>query len=85
MHLTTLRSVGGSVMLAIPKSLLEGLNLAANTKVGLSVEQGRLVVEPRHKPRYFLAELMAHCDVTAPMSEEEQAWDTIAPVGRESF
>ena len=80
---STLRNVGGSVMMAIPKSLLEGLGLAANTKVALSVDQGRLIVEARPKPKYTLAELMAQCDPTAPENEDEQAWEHMKPVGRE--
>jgi len=82
---STLRNVGGSVMMAIPKSLLEGLGLAANTKVGLSLDQGRLVVEARPKPKYTLAELLAQCEPVAPMSAEEQAWQEMEPVGREAW
>ncbi len=44
--MTTLRTVGGSVMFAIPKAILENLNLAPNRQVGLSVSEGRLIVEP---------------------------------------
>ena len=83
MPMSTLRNVGGSVMMAIPKSVLEGLELAANTKVALSVEHGRLVVEARPKPKYTLAELLAQCDPTAPESAEECEWQDMAPVGRE--
>ena len=80
---STLRNVGGSVMMAIPKSVLDGLGLAANTKVGLSIEQGRLVVEARPRPKYTLAELLAQCDPTAPEAEQDEAWETMEPVGRE--
>jgi len=43
MLLTTLRAVGGSVMFAIPKPILEGLGLSVNTQVALSVSGGRLI------------------------------------------
>jgi antitoxin ChpS len=82
---STLRNVGGSVMMAIPKSVLEGLGLAANTKVALSVDHGRLIVEARPKPKYTLAELLAQCDPAAPASEEEQAWESMKPTGRETL
>ncbi|MDB5396983.1 MAG: SpoVT/AbrB protein [Rhodospirillales bacterium] len=82
---STLRNVGGSVMMAIPKSLLEGLGLAANTKVALSVDHGRLIVEPRPKPKYTLSELMAQCDPSAPENEQEREWQEMEPVGREVF
>jgi antitoxin ChpS len=83
MLLTTLRTVGGSVMFAIPKSILEGLGLSANTQVGLSVSEGRLIVEPHPRPRYTLAELMDQCDLSAPVTEEDRAWLDAVPVGRE--
>lgn len=78
-----LRNVGGSVMMAIPKSVLDGLGLAANTKVALSIEHGRLVVEARPKPKYTLAELLAQCDPTAPEGDHDEAWEAMEPVGRE--
>ena len=80
---STLRNVGGSVMVAIPKPLLESLGLSANRKVGLSVGDGRLIIEPNPKPRYTLAELIAQCDPSAPVSDEEQAWDEAESAGRE--
>jgi antitoxin ChpS len=85
MHLTTLRTVGGSVMFAIPKAILESLNLVPNTQVGISVSDGRLIVELHHRPRYTLAELMDQCDLSAPMTDEDRAWLDAAPVGREEI
>jgi antitoxin ChpS len=83
MLLTTLRTVGGSVMFAIPKPILEGLGLSANTQVGLSVSEGRLIIEPQPQHRYRLADLMAQCDLSAPVAEESQAWLDAEAVGRE--
>lgn len=85
MHMTTLRTVGGSVMFAIPKAILEGLHLEANDSVGLSVEAGKLVVDPHPKRRYTLDELMAQCDLDAPWTEEDKAWLNDGPVGREEI
>ena len=85
MHLTTLRTVGGSVMFAIPKAILESLNLVPNTQVGISVSDGRLIVELHPRPRYTLAELMDQCDLSAPMTDEDRAWLDAAPVGREEI
>ena len=72
---STLRMVGGSVMMAIPRPVLDSMELGPNMKVALHIEGGRLVVEPHPKPRYRLAELVAQCDSDAPMSEEARAWD----------
>ena len=83
MLLTTLRTVGGSVMFAIPKSILEVLGLLPNTQVGLSISEGRLIVEPHPRRRYTLAELMEQCDLSAPVTQESQTWLDAEPVGRE--
>lgn len=85
MHLTTLRAVGGSVMFAIPKPLLDSLELAANAQVGLSVADGRLIVDPHPRPRYTLAELISQCDPSAPRTEEDRAWLDSEPAGREDI
>jgi antitoxin ChpS len=83
MYRASLRNVGGSVMFAIPKPILESLGLRASSQVGLSMSDGRLIVEPCSRPHYTLAELIAQCDPSAPLSDEEQAWLEDAPVGRE--
>jgi hypothetical protein len=44
MHITKLRKVGGSVMMAVPPALLDILHLQPGAKVGFAVENGRLVV-----------------------------------------
>ena len=54
MYTTTLRKVGGSVMLAVPPALLDVLRLGPGAKVDLAVQDGRLVVEKQKRPRYTL-------------------------------
>jgi antitoxin ChpS len=83
MHTTSLRKVGGSIMLAVPPALLEILHLRPGAKVGLAVQRGRLVVEPQPRPRYTLDELLAQCHPQAPRSEEESEWLEGKPVGGE--
>ncbi len=83
MHLAKLRAVGGSVMFAIPKPILESLDLLPDTQVGLSVSQGRLIVEPYPRRRYALSELMGQCDPSAPLTGEDQAWLDAQAVGLE--
>jgi antitoxin ChpS len=83
MHKTNLRKVGGSVMLAVPPALLDILHLQAGAKVGIAIESGRLVVEPRQRPRYTLDELLAQCEPDAPRAREEQEWLDSKPVGAE--
>ncbi len=80
---TTLRKVGGSVMLAVPPAILDLLNLRAGATVGVSVEDGRLVIEPTAKPRFTLEELLAQCDASAEISEDDRAWLNDTPQGSE--
>jgi antitoxin ChpS len=83
MHTTNLRRVGGSVMLAVPPALLDVLRLAAGAKVGLAVDNGRLVVEPSARPRYTLDELLAQCDPSAELTAQEREWLDAPAVGNE--
>ncbi len=79
----TLRAVGGSIMVAIPKPMLDGLGLRANEKVTLHVDGKRLVLEPRLKPKYKLAELLGQCDLEAPTHPDVKLWDALEPEGQE--
>jgi antitoxin ChpS len=83
MHTTHLRKVGGSVMLAVPPAILELLHLQAGATVGVAVEDGRLVVEPKPRPRYTMAELLAASDFSQPQSPEEREWVDAPSMGRE--
>ena len=83
MHTTNLRKVGGSVMLAVPPAILELLKLQAGSSVGLAVADGRLVIEPIRPPRYTLDELLAQCDASAAVSDEDRQWLDGRPTGNE--
>jgi antitoxin ChpS len=82
-HITNLRKVGGSIMLAVPPALLDILRLRPGVKVGITVESGRLVVEPRERPRYTLDELLTQCHPKAARSKPEREWLRDKRVGRE--
>jgi antitoxin ChpS len=85
MYRSKLRAVGGSIMVAIPKPVLQTLGFEANTQVGVSVSKGRLIVEAYRRPHYTLDELLAQCDPSVPMSDEERQWLEAPPVGREAL
>ena len=82
MHTTTLRKVGGSVMLAVPPALLDVLELRAGANVRIGIEDGRLIVALRPRPRYTLEELLAQCDENAA-DDADRAWLEAQPVGKE--
>jgi antitoxin ChpS len=83
MHTTNLRKVGGSVMLAVPRAILDLLHLEAGATVGLAVDGERLVVLPQPKPRYSIDELLAQCDPELAITEEDRAWLDLDSRGRE--
>jgi antitoxin ChpS len=83
MHRTNLRKVGGSVMLAVPPAILETLHLQVGETVGITIDGGRLLIEPRPSPRYTLTELLAASDYSRPQPSEEREWVDAPTVGRE--
>jgi antitoxin ChpS len=72
-------------MLAVPPSILDILQLNVGATVGLTVNGGRLVIEPRRKPKYSLDQLLALCDGDAPITSEEASWVNGRSVGTEAI
>lgn len=70
-------------MLAVPPALLNVLHLNPGAQVGMTVENGRLVVEPSSRPRYTLDELLAQCNPKAKRRKEDQEWLESKPRGNE--
>lgn len=83
MYNTTLRKVGGSIMLAVPPALLDILEIGSGTQVGLSIKNGAILVKPHKKPHYTLSELIAMCDMTAKPEPRDDEWLDSSPVGKE--
>jgi len=83
MPIATLRSIGGSVVMAIPKRILELVHLQSGSQVNIDVRDGKLIVESHKKPHYTLAELMAKCDLSRPLNIEEREWLDAPSVGAE--
>ena len=82
MHTATLRAVGGSVSVTLPRQMLRTLGLAAGASVAVTLENGRLVLSPA-RPHYTLDELLVGMKAgdmpTAP------GWADGPPVGREAW
>jgi antitoxin ChpS len=83
MYTSNLRKVGGSVMLTLPPAFLDQLHLQAGATVGMTVANGQLVVNPKPRSRYTLAELLAASDYSQPPSAEEREWIDAPAVGGE--
>jgi len=84
MATVVLQSLGGSVVMAVPKQILSVMRLGAGSHVNVNVENGKLVVESKVKPCYTLAELLAQCNNENMMlTAEDREWIDAKPVGKE--
>jgi antitoxin ChpS len=83
MTTTYLRKVGGSLMMSLPRPLLQQLHIGEGTQVGVYIEGDHLVVKPQQKPRYTLDELLSQCDTSAKKSREDNEWLNNSAVGKE--
>jgi antitoxin ChpS len=85
MEFVTLRRAGGSLVLTIPKPHVRALGLTEGERMGVSVDEGKLVADPavREQRRYRLEDLVAQCDPKAPLTEEDEAWFSDRPAGDE--
>lgn len=70
-------------MLAVPPALLDILNLAPGTEVGIGIHGKCLIVESRQRPRYSLTELLAQCDPKGKRGRKERQWTSDRALGRE--
>lgn len=82
MHTATLRAVGGSISVNLPRQMLRTLGLAAGASVAVTVEGGRLVLSPT-RPRYTLDELLAGMKPGDMPTAPE--WSETPPAGREAW
>jgi antitoxin ChpS len=80
---TTLRAVGGSIAMTIPKTIVDELGLRADGKVEVVVEDGRMIMRPSARPRYKLEDLLARCDPSAQRDPDLDAWLNAPSVGNE--
>ena len=72
---------GNSLAVRIPKGIAELVELADGREVELTVEEGRMIVQPARKRRYSLDELVAgitdensHDEVGTGPSMGNEAW-----------
>lgn len=78
-HVTALIAMNDSLMLAIPQAVAESLSLTPDTPVNVELADRRLIIEPRPRPRYRLADLVRQCDPSARLSEQDQTWLDAVP------
>jgi len=78
------RKIGGSLVFAVPKQIVNELALAPGQAGTASIEKGRIVIDPaRKKARYTIEELLAECDLSAPLDPEGVDFMNMPELGRE--
>ncbi len=76
---TKVQRWGNSLALRIPKSYAKDVHLEQGVTVSLTVDDGRLVIEPSTKAKYLLSGLLKN--ITDENLHKE--WDFGGPQGRE--
>lgn len=78
------RKFGNSTGLVFPPAVLRDLGLRPGSCVSLETSaEGTITLRP--KRRYTLADLVAQCDVNAPIPDDVRAWEAAPPVGSEEW
>jgi len=77
--LTKVQKWGNSMALRIPKAFADEMQITTETAVELTIEDGKLVINPVHEPEYTLEDLLAL--ITPENIHNEVDWG--APVGQE--
>lgn len=71
---TTLRKMGNSTGLILPKAILDQLGLASGAKIELHIEDGKVIAEPVKRKVREGWEEAARAIGAAGLTEEEREW-----------
>jgi antitoxin ChpS len=82
---TNFRRFGSSLGLTIPRALRDDMGFYEGQSVLLQGKANRLIVIPQMQPKkkFTLNELVAQCDLSAPMPQDLMDWQNMPPVGQE--
>lgn len=79
-----LEEVNGTIMIALPATIVDQHRLAAGSEVDVEFDNDTLLVRSRTRKRFTLDELIARCDTAAfERTAEDEEWLNSPPVGRE--
>lgn len=77
-----LKKMGNSTALVMPPPVIKDLEIGVGHHLTLNTTpDGKIVLTPKRK--YVLAEMIAQCDLKAPMPADFTLWDVAQPVGQE--
>jgi len=78
----TVHEVDGEFTVNVPENVAREHGLREGLAVDVDIIDNKLVLRHR-RSKYTVEELLAQCDFSLPMSEEDREWDAMRPVGRE--
>ncbi len=78
----TVHEVDGEFTVNVPENVAREYGLREGLALDVNIVNNKLVLKPR-RSKYTVEELLAQCDFSLPMSEEDKEWDAMRPVGRE--
>lgn len=89
---TRLKKAGGSLIVTVPASARNLLQLTEGQEMAISVEGSKVIMEPvasveswrARKPKYTLDELVAGTKPTHEV-DEDRSWMDAPPAGRETW
>lgn len=75
---------GNSAAVRLPSALLTQLKVALGDKLAVEIRPDGIMLTPSRRS-YSLLDLVAQCDVNAPMPADLVAWHEVHPIGREAW
>ncbi|MGS9149601.1 AbrB/MazE/SpoVT family DNA-binding domain-containing protein, partial [Salmonella enterica subsp. enterica serovar Infantis] len=72
LYTTHLKKVGGSVMLAVTPEEVKTLALSTDRDVGMTIDNGWLIIEPHKRPRNSHEQKLAQTEQHAENSNEDR-------------
>ncbi len=74
---------GNSAGLRLPSTLLKQVDASIGSTFEVSVTEHGVLLKPKHRVRYKLADLLKQCDHKQPLPKDLLDWENINPVGQE--
>jgi antitoxin ChpS len=75
---------GNSAAVRLPAVLLTQLKVALGDKLAVEIRPDGVMLTPARRA-YSLEELVAQCDMQAPLPADLAAWHDLHPAGREAW
>ena len=70
--------------LSLSQDAIDALGLKEGSALEVSIEGSSVLLRPsKQRKKYKIEDLLAECDYSLPMDEEERAWIDAPRVGRE--